>query len=112
MSYPVRRPSPYYLPLRACGSSVRHPCPWTMALIPIEHFHPPSTLQRGPDCLIPVLDTSPAWPVPWVKSTELPPQITPLVVTIKEGETLFLPAGWWHRVEQQEGSGGLAVAVN
>jgi len=33
-------------------------------------------------------------------------------VEVKAGETLYLPAGWWHRVSQSPGEGGLAVAVN
>lgn len=34
------------------------------------------------------------------------------MVDLEEGDTLYLPADWWHKVEQEEGEGGLAVAVN
>ncbi|ORY25936.1 cupin-like domain-domain-containing protein [Naematelia encephala] len=79
-----------------------------------QQFHQPSTLQRTSDNndLKPILDPPPAHKVPWVQSAQFPPTISPLIITVTEGETLFLPSGWWHRVDQQEGSEGLAVAVN
>lgn len=79
-----------------------------------EHFHPPATLQRSPSgsTLTAEPDEPPAYPVPWIESEDLPHPIEPIVVTVKEGETLFLPSGWWHRVEQEEGPDGLAVAIN
>ncbi|KAL4434322.1 hypothetical protein ABPG75_000763 [Micractinium tetrahymenae] len=39
----------------------------------------------------------------------LPP---PLVVTVKAGEALYLPAKWWHQVEQEPDASGRAIAVN
>jgi jumonji domain-containing protein 7 len=85
---------------------------FALLIIP-ERFHPSATLQRRPSgSLEPVLDPLPARPVPWVASIDTPERIAPIVVTVKEGETLFIPAGWWHRVQQSEGSGGLAVAIN
>lgn len=62
--------------------------------------------------LEPQLDEPPAHPVPWVEDLDAPPQSRPVTVVLQEGETLYLPAGWWHKVEQSEGSTGLAVAVN
>jgi jumonji domain-containing protein 7 len=50
--------------------------------------------------------------VPWVESTIYPKPIEPIIITLNKGETLFLPAGWWHAVDQKEGPGGAAVAVN
>lgn len=38
--------------------------------------------------------------------------IQPLEVVVEEGETLYLPAGWWHHVSQEPGDQGLCVAVN
>lgn len=79
----------------------------------LERFHPPSTLVRGEDGkLVPQLDPEPAPPVPWVQRLEVPGSVRPIIVTVAEGETLYLPADWWHKVEQSEGKGGLAVAVN
>ncbi|EPS68713.1 phospholipase-like protein, partial [Genlisea aurea] len=38
---------------------------------------------------------------------------TPLQVTVKAGQMLYLPSMWFHHVRQvQDGSGGLTVAVN
>ncbi|KAM5535511.1 hypothetical protein V8D89_010848 [Ganoderma adspersum] len=37
-----------------------------------------------------------------------PPEAHPIHVTVKAGETLYLPAGWWHYVRQE----GFTVAVN
>ncbi|KAG8755365.1 hypothetical protein FRC12_010911 [Ceratobasidium sp. 428] len=35
-----------------------------------------------------------------------------LHVTVQEGQSLYLPAGWWHRVAQTGDREGLCVAVN
>ncbi|WWC70906.1 uncharacterized protein I206_104858 [Kwoniella pini CBS 10737] len=78
-----------------------------------QQFHKPSTLQRSPSGhLTPVPDEDSAYPIPWVSSTEFPSRIQPLRVELCEGETLYLPANWWHRVEQEEGDSGIVVAVN
>ncbi|WWC88527.1 uncharacterized protein L201_003438 [Kwoniella dendrophila CBS 6074] len=78
-----------------------------------QHFHSPSTLQRSDSgTLKPILDDDPAYPIPWVSSTQFPSRVQPLQVTLNEGETLFLPANWWHKVEQEEGEAGIVVAVN
>jgi jumonji domain-containing protein 7 len=40
----------------------------------------------------------------------LPPVDThPLDITVEAGETLYLPAGWWHHVRQ---SGEIVIALN
>ena len=77
-----------------------------------QRFYPPSTLHRGPDGrLFSALDDT-ARLVPWVESLEAPSGVQAMTVTIRAGETLYLPADWWHKVEQLEGPGGLAVAIN
>ncbi|KAI0638359.1 Clavaminate synthase-like protein [Trametes polyzona] len=38
----------------------------------------------------------------------LPPDAHPIHITVNAGETLYLPAGWWHYVRQR----GFTVAVN
>jgi jumonji domain-containing protein 7 len=37
---------------------------------------------------------------------------TCLRVTVREGETLYLPSMWYHQVEQQGGPEGMTIAVN
>ncbi|KAK8858712.1 hypothetical protein IAR55_002941 [Kwoniella newhampshirensis] len=79
-----------------------------------QQFHPSSTLQRtsSSESLVPVLDPPPTYPIPWVSAVNFPARVHPLRITLKEGQSLFLPAGWWHRVEQKEGLSGIVVAVN
>lgn len=38
----------------------------------------------------------------------LPQEAQPIVIDVHAGETLYLPAGWWHYVKQQ----GTTIAVN
>jgi quercetin dioxygenase-like cupin family protein len=35
-----------------------------------------------------------------------------MTIVVNAGEWLYLPAGWWHDVRQEEGDEGLCVAVN
>ncbi|QRV87364.1 phospholipase [Ceratobasidium sp. AG-Ba] len=35
-----------------------------------------------------------------------------LRVTVQKGESLYLPAGWWHHVAQSGGEDGVCIAVN
>lgn len=39
----------------------------------------------------------------------LPPGAHPIHITLRAGDTLYLPAGWWHHVRQ---SGGTTIALN
>ena len=41
-------------------------------------------------------------------SHALPPEISPIRVTLMPGETLYLPVGWWHYVRQSD----VTVALN
>jgi len=38
----------------------------------------------------------------------MPPEARPYSITLRAGETLYLPAGWWHHVTQE----GLTIALN
>lgn len=38
----------------------------------------------------------------------LHPSVHPIHITLKVGQTLYLPAGWWHHVRQS----GLTIALN
>ncbi|KIR36105.1 hypothetical protein I352_01049 [Cryptococcus deuterogattii MMRL2647] len=81
-----------------------------------QRFYPPSTLKRSSSGqLYPEYDyPDPSYGprIPWVGNICLPRSARSISVTLHEGDTLFLPAGWWHRVEQKEGEEGIAVAVN
>jgi jumonji domain-containing protein 7 len=78
----------------------------------LEPFHPQATLVRTEAGLEPQLDEPPAHPVPWVADLAPPLRARAITVHVDEGQTLFLPSGWWHKVEQDEGDGMLAAAVN
>ena len=78
-----------------------------------EQFYPQYTIQRTPSGeLQPIADSEPTYQVPWVESLEPPPEAIAIEVEVHAGQTLYLPSGWWHRVSQSPGEGGLAVAVN
>jgi len=38
----------------------------------------------------------------------LPDTAHPIIIRVEAGETLYLPAGWWHHVRQS----GLTIALN
>lgn len=40
----------------------------------------------------------------------LEPEAHPISVTLTAGETLYIPAGWWHHVRQ--GHQGITIALN
>ena len=78
----------------------------------LERFYPQYTLNRSSSGITPIRDAGPTYEVPWVESLHPPHGAKAVEVEVKAGETLFLPSGWWHRVSQSPGEGGLAVAVN
>ncbi|PRW58748.1 jmjC domain-containing 7 isoform X1 [Chlorella sorokiniana] len=49
------------------------------------------------------------WDPDLFNDPQLPP---PIKVTVKAGEALYLPAMWWHHVEQEPDEHGRAIAVN
>lgn len=54
-------------------------------------------------------------PVRWssIKDPTLPlPLARPLQIAVREGEMLYLPAGWWHYVQQEGDKVGKCIAVN
>jgi jumonji domain-containing protein 7 len=80
-----------------------------------ETLQTPATLNADLE-IIP--DEEPAHQVPWASlpppalSHLWPSPLQPMKVTVKEGQTLYLPSGWWHGVEQESGPGGFCIAVN
>lgn len=83
-------------------------------------FYPAATYIRpGSDTdssLIIQPDPEPTYPIPWISVDPLKllydAPLRPIEVTVFEGETLFLPAGWYHHVMQSTGPQGICVAVN
>ncbi|KAI0307323.1 Clavaminate synthase-like protein [Multifurca ochricompacta] len=81
-----------------------------------ERLYPHATYQResenSPLFLKPSLSTTP--PVRWPsilhpeQPGSLPDTAHPIIIDVKAGETLYLPAGWWHHVRQS----GLSIALN
>ncbi|KAI0772103.1 Clavaminate synthase-like protein [Trametes elegans] len=81
-----------------------------------ERRYPHATYVRSPTTAQLELVPSPASTplVRWSSVADpaapgaLPPAAHPITVTVRAGETLYLPAGWWHFVRQR----GFTVAVN
>jgi len=81
-----------------------------------ERTYPHAAYKRCPSTsrltLVPSIGTS---EVRWSSITEphipgvLPPGAHPIHITLRAGDTLYLPAGWWHHVRQ---SGGTTIALN
>ena len=55
-------------------------------------------------------------PIPWLAQGSagepFPRQASPVKVRLRKGETLYLPALWYHQVEVGEGQTGLTISVN
>ncbi|PPQ94017.1 hypothetical protein CVT25_009865, partial [Psilocybe cyanescens] len=81
-----------------------------------EHYYPHATYARssfsGDLELFPSMQSTP--PVRWSSILDpespnaLPKQVTPIKVTLRAGDSLYLPVGWWHYVRQS----GLTIALN
>ena len=86
------------------------------AYSPAERRYPHATYQRSPaTSTLSLVPSDPSNPlIRWSSITNprasgaLPPEAHPMTITVRAGETLYLPAGWWHYVEQE----GFTVAVN
>ncbi|KAI0003087.1 Clavaminate synthase-like protein [Russula compacta] len=81
-----------------------------------EHLYPHATYQRESENSPLHLKPSPST-IPLVRWSSilyperpgsLPDAAHPIVIDVKAGETLYLPAGWWHHVRQS----GLSIALN
>ena len=91
-------------------------CKCSLATLHLERLYPHATYQResekSPLLLKPSPSTTP--PVRWSsishpeRAGSLPDAAHPMILDVKAGETLYLPAGWWHHVRQT----GLTIALN
>ena len=70
-----------------------------------ENNSSPFSLIPSPPSVAPVRWSSIRDPL---NPEELPPEACPIQVTISEGDTLYLPVGWWHHVRQS----GVTIALN
>jgi jumonji domain-containing protein 7 len=43
------------------------------------------------------------------REDELPEAAHPITIKVRAGESMYLPAGWWHHVRQK---GGVTIALN
>ncbi|PSR72924.1 hypothetical protein PHLCEN_2v11227 [Hermanssonia centrifuga] len=81
-----------------------------------ERIYPHATYERSPETseltLVPSPSSAP--PVRWssiqdpTDADSLPSEAHPIYITVNAGESLYLPAGWWHYVRQSE----MTIAVN
>ena len=79
----------------------------------LERTYPHATYTRsgsGPLILTPTPEASTRWSsvLDPTDASLLPVEAQPICVTLKAGESMYLPAGWWHHVRQS----GLTIAVN
>jgi len=73
-----------------------------------ERMYPHATYTRPSPTSTLTLTPSPATasPIRWSSITNphlpdtLPPEAHPIHISLEAGETLYLPAGWWHHVRQ------------
>ncbi|KAI0068847.1 Clavaminate synthase-like protein [Artomyces pyxidatus] len=82
-----------------------------------ERLYPHAIYSR-PDAsspLVAVPSPSDTPPIRWSSITHperpgsLPPQAHPICISVSAGETLYLPAGWWHHVRQSD---DITIALN
>ncbi|KIL70053.1 hypothetical protein M378DRAFT_68218 [Amanita muscaria Koide BX008] len=80
-----------------------------------EKWYPHARYTRSSDGRLELTPSKDAPPVRWSSILEphlsgaLPAESHPIHVTLLAGESLYLPAGWWHHVRQ---AAGVTIAVN
>ncbi|KAI0045304.1 Clavaminate synthase-like protein [Auriscalpium vulgare] len=81
-----------------------------------ERLYPHATYVRSdPDAPLALSPSPDVAPVRWSsiqhpdRRGALPSQAHPISITVSAGETLYLPAGWWHHVKQ---SSEITIALN
>lgn len=90
------------------------------AIIPVRHkierLYPHATYTRSlPSTSFEISPSENVSPVRWSSILDpnspnaLPADISPIHVYLRPGETLYLPAGWWHYVEQAKET---TIAIN
>jgi hypothetical protein len=133
--YEGARYSHYYLRPRAGVCKVRsqnlrqdriphthvHQCEITLKIVTIltERMYPHATYTLQPDrkggSKLIVSPSRDVPPIRWSsvahpdREGSLPSGAHPLTITVNAGESMYLPAGWWHHVKQE---GGVTIALN
>ena len=76
-------------------------------------MYPHAMYTRRDDGSLTIVPSS-SDPVRWTSirdpadESSLPPEACPITIDIHAGDTLYLPAGWWHYVRQQD----TTIAIN
>ncbi|KAG7558296.1 hypothetical protein FFLO_02766 [Filobasidium floriforme] len=81
---------------------------------------PDSSLRLVPDPIPPSSTLGGSRGVPWTtidptslsSSDRASRALRPTTIVVREGGWSYLPANWWHHVQQAEGDEGICVAVN
>lgn len=88
----------------------------SLIYIEIERYYPHATYTRSSSSrVLEILpSTEDTAQVRWSSILDpgspntFPKKITPIAITLRAGESLYLPVGWWHCVRQS----GLTIALN
>ena len=97
---------------KVCTQVLLASAPHVLSLL--ERVYPHATYIRVDDAPELILVPSEEPPVRWssiidpTDAKSLSPDAHPINITVRAGESLYLPAGWWHYVRQTE----MTIAVN
>lgn len=88
----------------------------SLSPVPPERTYPHAIYTRSSSTSgLTLTPSTSAAPVRWSSIRDphlpeaVPPEAHPIHVTLHPGETLYLPAGWWHHVRQ---TGDVTIALN
>lgn len=83
---------------------------------PLERLYPHAKFVRSsPSNFFDIIPSQDTPPVRWSSildpslSNVLPASVSPIWVRLRPGQALYLPAGWWHYVQQAQ---EITIAIN